>query len=172
MLSPKLKEKLSPALDAGINFEELLRKIDTEFPNLPSTMLERFCFSFDGIVFDIRHIVTREGHRFVFNATIGYLPFSIESKARREAIKAILMATRSLTSVHFSVDSASRIAAGAFYDVDKIVPPDVIFHPLISFLQEARPFMNLIGKYLFEPMPEVSPEETAKIQAYGKTFKS
>jgi len=169
MLSAKLREKLSPALDAGINFEELLRKIDTEFPNLPSTMLERFCFSLDGIVFDIRHIVTKEGHRFVVNAAIGYLPFSIESKGRREAIKTIIMATRSLISVHFSVDSASRIAAGAFYDVDKIVPPDVIFYPLMSFLQEARPFIDLIGKYLFEPLPEAKPEEAEKT-AFGSSF--
>ncbi len=161
MLSAALKARLSPALDAGINFEELLRKIDTEFPSLPSTMLETFCFNLDGIVFDIRHIVTQEGHRFVFNATIGYLPFSIESKNRREAIKTIIMATRSLISVHFSIDSSSRIAAGAFYDVDKIVPPDVIFYPLMSFLQESRPFMNLIGQYLFEPAPAPKPDKNA-----------
>ncbi len=165
MLSAALKAKLSPALDTGINFEELLRKIDTEFPDLPSAMLESFCFSLDGIVFDIRHIVMTEGHRFVFSATLGYLPFSIESKERREAIKTIVMASRSLPTVHFTIDSSSRIAAGAFYDVARIVPPDVVFYPLISFLQEARPFMDLIGQYLFAPFPEQKADSEPKAPA-------
>jgi len=38
--------------------------------------------------------------------------------------------------------------------VPHIVAPDFLFYPLVLFLQEAGPFIKLIGKYLAGPLPK------------------
>lgn len=154
MFSSAVKKTADPASHETLGFEGLLRKLDEEFSALSTAKIERFKFELDGLNFDIRRIDHDSKHRFIINATIGYLPFSIESSERREAIKTIVMATRALPNVRFSINSASRISAGALFDAAHIVAPDFIFYPLTLFLQEARPFINLIGKHLFNATPE------------------
>ncbi|MDR3425182.1 MAG: hypothetical protein P4M13_08980 [Alphaproteobacteria bacterium] len=144
-----MNDPFIPVSDNAINFEEVLRKLDDEFKGLPSAVVERFRFGFDGLNFDVRRVAQEGGLCFLVNATIGYLPFSIESAQRRDAIKAIVQATRVLPNVHFVIDAASKISAGALFDATRVVSPDFIFHPLMLFMQEARPFIRLIGKYLY-----------------------
>ena len=165
MSNPALKPSVSSSPCSSVNFEELLHTLDKEFENAPPSLVERFRFSFDGLDFDVRRIVHLKGHRFLVNATMGYMPFSIESSERREAIKTIIAASRVLPSVHFVVDTTSKISAGAMFDITHIVSPDFIFYPLTLFLQEARPFIQLIGKHLFAPtlVPKADASlETAK----------
>ena len=159
MSNPALKPTNSSTPCSSVNFEELLRKLDKEFENAAPSLVERFRFSFDGLDFDVRRIAQQNGHRFLVNATMGYMPFSIESGERREAIKTIIAATRVLPSVRFTVDTTSKISAGALFDITQIVSPDFIFYPLSLFMQEARPFIKLIGKYLFAPtlVPSADP---------------
>lgn len=151
MTSPTLNRQDYPPSDNSPNFDELLQKLDGEFAHLPSSMLERFVFSLDGLNFDVRRVAKEKGHRFLVTATMGYMPFSIESAERRDAIKSIIMASRSLPNVHFLVDTASKVSAGALFEMDELVSPDFIFYPLTLFMQEARPFINLIGQYLIAP---------------------
>jgi len=151
----------SQACDFSPNFDDLLKKLNEEFTNLPSKTLEKFCFSFDGLNFDVRRIEQGKTHRFLVNATIGYIPFSIESAERREAIKAIIIGSRSLPTVRFGVDMSSKISAGAIFDVETIVAPDFLFYPLMLFMQEARPFVRLIGKYLALPGHEKTKDSQA-----------
>jgi hypothetical protein len=40
-----------------------------------------------------------------------------------------------------------------------MVAPDFIFYPLVLFLQEAQPFIQLIGKYLYEEHAAPQPTE-------------
>jgi hypothetical protein len=103
--------------------------------------------------FDVRCAQQESGYRFLVTATMGYMPFSIESDERREAIKTIIISTRSLPNVRFGVDTSSRVSASALFEMERIVAPDFIFYPLILFMQEARPFIQLIGKYLIAPTP-------------------
>jgi len=149
---PASSNAFSKACDVSPNFDELLKKLNDDFANLPEKMLEKFCFCFDGLNFDVRRIEQGVSHRFLVNATIGYLPFSIESTERRDAIKAIVIGSRSLPTVRFGVDMASKISAGALFEVDVIVAPDFLFYPLMLFMQEAGPFVRLIGKYLGAPV--------------------
>jgi hypothetical protein len=134
---------------APVNFEALLHKLDGDFGALPPSFVEQFRFELDGLSFDVRRIKQKEGHRFLVTAKIGYLPFSVESSERREIIKTIVLASRTLPTVHFSIDPSSKITAGALLDVrGDGIAPDFIFYPLMLFLQEAQPFIQLIGRYL------------------------
>jgi hypothetical protein len=153
MPDPASAVAVSPASDFSPNFGELLQKLDKEFENLSAKTLERFCFCLDGLNFDVRCAQQESGYRFLVTATMGYMPFSIESDERREAIKTIIISTRSLPNVRFGVDTSSRVSASALFEMERIVAPDFIFYPLILFMQEARPFIQLIGKYLIAPTP-------------------
>jgi hypothetical protein len=140
--------KASHASDAPVNFDALLQRLDQQSESTSSVQVQRFCFIYDGLNFDVRRIETKKGPRFLISATIGYLPFSIESAFRRDAVKTIIMASQSLPSVQFLVDASSRITAAVLFDALPIAVPDFIFYPLTLFMQEARPFIALIGKYL------------------------
>jgi hypothetical protein len=136
--------------DAHINFEELLSKLKGE--RTPSAArIEHSRFEIDGVVFDVKRVAQKEKQRFLITARLGYLPFSIESTERRDAIKTIVTATRILLGVRFKIDAASKISAEGLFDIDRLASPDFIFYPLMLFMQEAGPFINLIGKYLHEP---------------------
>jgi hypothetical protein len=153
MSQSALNHQLTDVSDGSVNFGELLQKLDDEFGDMAPSLVERFRFCLDGLNFDIRRVAQESGHRFLINATLGYLPFTIESAERREAIKIIVMASRALPTVHFVVDHSSKISAGALINTTQTISPDFIFYPLVLFVQEARPFIELIGKYLYTPAP-------------------
>jgi len=96
------------------------------------------------------------------------MPFSIESEDRRNAIKAIILATHTLPKVRFDIDTASRIRARALFNAPEKVSLELIFYPLILFMQEARPFVALIGKYLFGPPSLPAPKEEPKESSPAK----
>jgi len=132
---------------SAVNFEELLQKLDEQFAAFAPSMIKRFEFTFDGMAFEVRRISQEQSHRFLITATLGYLPFSIESEERRQTLKTIIAAARDLPTLHFSIDTKSKITIGGVFDTETVAP-DFIFYPLILFLQEARPFAHLIGRYL------------------------
>ncbi len=131
-----------------INFGELLHTLDKNFGTRAPALIGRFAFDYDGMTFDTRRITLNNDNRFLITASISRLPFSIESIERRNAIKTIILASRKLPKVQFSIDHSGKITAGAVYDKAALASPDFIFYPLSLFLQEARPFMKLIGRYL------------------------
>jgi hypothetical protein len=141
----------APPSDISANFEELLKTLDEEFARLPFKMLEKFRFNYEGLEFDVKRVKHDDAYRFLVTATIGYMPFSIEAIERREAIKAIISAAQTLPNVRFGVSTGSQISACALFDATQIVAPDFIFYPLVLFMQEAGPFIQLIGKYLIAP---------------------
>ncbi len=130
------------------NFDEMLRKLSGELVCSPFKKLESFRFSFDGLNFEAHRVDRDKKAGFLINATVGFMPFTIESDERREAIKTIILATRRLPNVRFGVDISSRIMAGGIFDISNLAQPDFIFFPLMLFMQEAWPFIKLIGKYL------------------------
>jgi len=133
----------------SLDFEELLRQLDEQFAVLRPSLIERFRFELDGIKVDVRRVQqTGKGYSFVITATLGYLPFTIESAERRQSIRTIVEGACGLPHLRFSIDHASKITVGGVFDVAETVAPDFIFYPLTLFLQEARPFIQLIGRYL------------------------
>ena len=154
----------SPDDSLSLNFGSLLDRLSQKFAEVSSATVECFRFSYDGLNFDVRRLEKDGQHLFLVNATIGYMPFSVESVERREAIRSIIWGARSLPRVRFSVDTSSRISASALFDVKDLVSPDFLFYPLMLFLQEARPFIALIGQYLVAPLvlpPHPAPTDAA-----------
>jgi L-lactate utilization protein LutC len=131
-----------------VNFEQLLDKLDQEFSNYAPTLLEKFSFELDGVAVSMRRIRQPKKEQFLISLSLGHLPFSVESRERRSAVQTIVTATQRLPNAHFSIDHTSRICVGGLIETQNIIAPDMIFYPLVTFLQEARPFMQLIGKYL------------------------
>ena len=159
MSVPVPNKPLPQSSNLSTSFEAVLQKLDEEFAKISSKPLDKYFFSFDGLDFEVRRVEQGGKYCFWINATIGYVPFSIESDERREAIKTIIIESHTLPSVRFGVDISNRISARALFDVPQLSLPDVIFYPLTLFLQEAWPFINLIGKYLFEPSPAPKPKQ-------------
>ncbi len=135
-----------------VNFEELLRRLDQEFTALAPHMIERFRFDINGMTHEVRRVIHENGFRFLISVTLGFLPFSIESTERREAIRSIIRAAQRLPTVRFSITPASKIIAGGVFNISHLASPDFVFYPLALFIQEARPFMDLIGKYIEKPV--------------------
>ncbi len=134
--------------DAPLNFEDLLQKLCKKFTQVPLKTIENFRFGFDGLVFSVVRADQENNHRFLLKTTIGFMPFSIESAERRIAIQTIIFGSRSLPNVRFGIDMSGKISAGAIIDVADVASPDFLFYPLSLFMQESRPFIQLIGKYL------------------------
>jgi hypothetical protein len=137
--------------DSSIDFETLLRQIDEEIALVAPSMVRRFSFELDGLDFEVRRIKSDEGYRFLFTTTLGYLPFTIQSRERREAVQILMEEAQGLPTVHFIMGLGGKITAGGLIDVEKLLAPDFLFYPLILFIQEARPFLNLLSYYLKDP---------------------
>ncbi len=158
MPAPVPDTAIPKVVDVSTSFDALLKTLDEEFARLSSKMLGQFCFSYDGLEFDIRHVKEGEKYHFLINAVVGYMPYTIESAERREAIKVVLMGARTLPKVRFGLDVSGKIIAKALYEIPSLVVPDIIFYPLVLFLQEARPFIGLIGKYISPPKVSAAPK--------------
>ncbi|MFA5040475.1 MAG: hypothetical protein WC464_02435 [Bdellovibrionales bacterium] len=137
-----------PNIDLSASFDEMLQNLDAQFEQLSMRALGQFNFVYDGFDFNVRHVEHEGRYCFLINATLGFMPFTIESSERREAIRSIIVGSWDLPKVRFGMDVSGRIMAKGLYEAPAIVAPDFIFYPLTLFLQEARPFVNLIGKYL------------------------
>jgi len=162
---PAFAQQMSYEPANAISFTDLLETLDKHTDGKTSTLVERFKFDLYGLTYNVRSINQHGHYRFLVTVNLGYLPFSIESSERRDAIRTIVMASQRLPNVRFSIDSASKISAGALMDPIEVMAPDFIFYPLVMFLQEARPFMDLIGTYLLpavvQPIKTTSEEVSA-----------
>lgn len=105
-------------------------------------------FQVDGVLFQACYQPDGKGFRLQFWAVLGYLPFSVESFRRRRMLITILDNISSRLNVQFGIDENKQIVISRTFKVPDIRPPEFIFLPLMSFLQEARPFVRLIGECL------------------------
>ncbi len=132
------KEKLASILD---DTDRFLREIKP-----PST--SDLSFEVDGVFFKARHVPKEKGARLTIWGTLGYLPYSVDSGKKRREIIAILEGARALPHVKFGVDSQMKIVAVGEYEIASPPSPDYLFLPLVRFMQEALPFIRLIGEHL------------------------
>lgn len=125
------------------HFDGMLAAVDT-------SRIERVSFFVDDIPFYITHKknADTQSSMVVIQAILGYLPFSVEAQEKRQALLAILASTHALKNIRFGMDHHGRIFTAANFTTDTLTSPNFIFFPLTRFLQEARPFIDLIGQYL------------------------
>ncbi|MGE4351910.1 MAG: hypothetical protein AB7E52_06955 [Bdellovibrionales bacterium] len=105
-------------------------------------------FEVDGIPLNAANQSEQEEDKLILWATLGYLPFSITSYERRMALIRIVEASHVLPHVKIGVSVDMRIVVTASYKIETPPSPNYIFEPVIRFIQEARPFIRLIGEYL------------------------
>lgn len=105
-------------------------------------------FVVDGVPFHARNNPRGEVADLTIWCVLGYLPYSVVSQDKRMSLLAILEGSLGLKTVRFGVDGEMRIIATASFEIPNPPTPNYIFEPLITFMQNARPFMSLIGDYL------------------------
>jgi hypothetical protein len=120
---------------------------DAAFQKVLTPVRSHFQFLIDGVPYYARHDTGKGPHLSIW-AVLGYMPYSAESPERRRMLIAILNATQHLENVKIGVDSEHKIVAILSCRSAEIQSPAFIFPSLILFLQEAVPYIKLIGEYL------------------------
>jgi len=105
-------------------------------------------FIADGVPFHARNTPKGQVADLHIWAVLGYLPFSVTSHKNRLSLITVMESTHELKTVKFGIDNEMRIAVSGIFEIPNPPSPNYIFEPLVHFLQEARPFMSLIGEYL------------------------
>lgn len=140
----------TPAAPNAEEMRNFVKDIDYLITSISLDRIGHLSFYIDDIPYYVRH--KKDGgdgeSRVCVQAILGYLPFSIEEGERRQAILTILADTYKLFNVRFGLDHYGRIFAAGNFTTDVLTSPDFIFYPLTRFLQEAQPFIDLIGCYL------------------------
>lgn len=139
-----------PELAAAPNTAEtgnVVKDIDYLLAPISVDRFGKLHFCVDDVPFEVAHTNLDGTCRIRFQATLGYLPFSVESVERRNALLTILLETRNLYNVIFQLSPESRIIAIGAFEVEDISSINYVFHPLMRFMQEAGPFFKLIRKY-------------------------
>ncbi len=143
-------QSAAPASDCAetLDVVALIRDVENRFQNTPCYKVESFSFNLDDADFFITCKARDIGHSFMVKVALGYLPYTAESPEKREAIKQILDATHDLPHARFYIDPENRITIVGMFDILQIVTPDFIFYPLMLFMQETRPYIQLLRKLL------------------------
>ena len=81
-------------------------------------------------------------------AEVGYLPFTVQSPAKRGAMLAILHSAQILPNALFVVQGGHKILLYSEVRTEKRITPEDIIHQTVVLLGEARPFLKLLGEYL------------------------
>jgi hypothetical protein len=105
-------------------------------------------FLIDNVTFQASYAPEGDGVKLQLWATLGYLPYSVESHQRRRMLLAILEGAHALRNVHFGLNRDKQIIVTQTLVVPDLQPPAFIFVALVLFLQESRPFITLIGACL------------------------
>lgn len=105
-------------------------------------------FQIDNVTFQASYEPANDGINLRLWSILGYLPYSVESHKRRHLLLSILHSSRKLRSARFGLNHEQQIIVTYTSVVRDIQPPSFIFVPLVRFLREARPFIQLIGECL------------------------
>jgi len=140
----------SEAASNAAEISHVIKDIDYLFNPIDFERIEELSFHINDIPFQVSRKKDPDtgGTRVCIQAVLGYLPYSAESEEKRQAIFTILASTPSLFNARFGLDRHGRVFVAGIYYTDTLTSPDFLFYPLTLFLQEAQPFIALIGQYL------------------------
>lgn len=133
--------KTNPMLSLMEGSESLIRKVKVP-------RISNLSFEVDGIPMNAANQTNAGTDKLILWATLGYLPYSITSYEKRVAIIRILEASHALPCVRIGVSPDMKIIVTGSYAISTPPTPNYIFEPVISFIQESRPFIRLIAEYL------------------------
>lgn len=142
--------KLARAAEKGLPIGPGAVSMDDagEFSVNSPTEASRHHFFLDGLMFHVS--LTPDGDDTLFQiwADVGYLPYSIESPEKRVKLSRILRAAANLENARFTVDEKQKIIVlGQVTVPGHLTLPDLMYE-VLTFLQEARPYLKVLGQYL------------------------
>lgn len=142
--------KLARAAEKGLPIGPGAVRMDEagDFSVTSPTTSSRHHFFLDGLMFHVS--LTPEDNDTIFQvwAEVGYLPFTIESPEKRVRLSRILRAAGNLTTARFVVDEKQKIMVlGQARVSGHVTLPDLMYE-ILQFLQEARPYLKVLGQYL------------------------
>lgn len=105
-------------------------------------------FELNGIPFHARHEPQDDKSHLLIWGLLGYLPYSVVSHAKREALISIVEGAQTLPHIKFGIAPHMRIVVTAEYRISRPPSPDYLFAPLCHMMQEAKPFIGLIAEFL------------------------
>lgn len=117
-------------------------------PALVMSQLKGGDFELDGLNIHFKRVSRPGNAALACSALVGYLPYTVEAAAKREALAKILAATTGLRRARFTLNRQSYIHLNA----EVALPPEPedcdIALGLLGVIQEARPFLSLIARQL------------------------
>jgi hypothetical protein len=105
-------------------------------------------FLLDKVLYHVALTPEEAGTRFRIWAELGYVPYTAQDPARRREVAAILRAARDLGRACFVVDPGQKIIAIGETISAEPLTVDSLVYEIVLFMQEARPFVRLLGRYL------------------------
>ena len=112
----------------------------------------KLTFMADGLPFNVavRHESAEEGGGSICQiwADVGHVPYTAQAPERRRALLAVLRGIEGLPHVRFIVQGGQKIILFSEIRLEHHASPEDLFHQTILVLQEARPFLRLLGEYL------------------------
>lgn len=105
-------------------------------------------FMADGLPFHVA--VRHEGNGSICQiwADVGHVPYTAQAPDQRRTLLAILRGIQGLKNVSFIVQGGQKIILFSETTFEHHAAPEDLFHQTILVLQEARPFLKLLGPYL------------------------
>lgn len=130
------------------NFQSFMTDPDSfmRFVKVPSKCM--LSFEVRGIPFNAQQITTDSGSKLILWGTLGILPYTVTNAKKRQSLIKILESARCLPNVLIGIDKEMKIIVRSAHDITHASATNYLFEPLINMLQEAGPFIRLIGDYL------------------------
>lgn len=108
----------------------------------------RHHFWMEGLLFHISITPEENSTLFQIWAEVGFLPYTIEDPHKRAKLQTILRGAAPLQNARFVVDDQQKILVLGQQEVDGHVALTDLMFEATQFLQEARPFLRLLGEHL------------------------
>lgn len=142
MVCPKVEKTADDYLSMLADQDQLLKSME---PPANGSIN----FEIDGVPFSGTHKPVNDNEsQIIIWGTLGYLPYSVDDYENRKYLIKILNETCRLHKVKFGVDKEMKLIAMGKFTMKTPLPSDYFFVPIVTFMQEARPYIRLIGEYL------------------------
>lgn len=112
------------------------------------TTASRHHFFLDGLMFHVSLTPDEDGTLLQIWAEVGYMPFTIESPEKRMRLSKVMRAAGHLQNARFVVDNKQMIMVLGQARVDGHVTLPDFMYEILQFVQEARPYLKVLGQYL------------------------
>ena len=142
-----LAEVARTALPLGLNaiFKDSDGLLAISRPPRPS----RLRFFADEMSFNVAVSPEREATVCQIWAEVAYIPYTVESADRRRNALAVLRGAEGLPRARFVVEDGQKILLVADIRLSGAVTPERLICEIVLLIQEARPFLRLLGEELW-----------------------